>query len=126
MSFKKLRRIEGPHHNEVIDFWRHVAQETAPVATLPEPAHTDQPSVIRFGGFELDLQSGVLSRNGTKNRLQGQPLQLLELLLEQPGQIVTREQIQQHLWPDGTVVEFEHSVNAAVKRLRAALDDDAE
>src|SRR5205823_1411568 len=54
------------------------------------------------------------------------PLQLLELLLQQPGQLVTREQIQQHLWPDGTVVEFEHSVNAAVKRLREALGDDAE
>ena len=98
----------------------------SPVATSPEPAHTDQLPVTRFGGFELDLQSGVLSRNGTKNRLQGQPLQLLELLLQQPGQLVTREQIQQHLWPDGTVVEFEHSVNAAVKRLREALGDDAE
>ena len=98
----------------------------SPVATSPEPAHTDQPPVTRFGGFELDLQSGVLSRNGTKNRLQGQPLQLLELLLQRPGQLVTREQIQQHLWPDGTVVEFEHSVNAAVKRLREALGDDAE
>ena len=81
---------------------------------------------MRFGGYELDLQSGDLSRNGKKTRLQGQPLQLLELLLQQPGQIVTREHIRQHLWPDGTVVEFEHSVNAAVKRLRAALDDDAE
>jgi TolB-like protein/DNA-binding winged helix-turn-helix (wHTH) protein len=98
----------------------------SPVATSPEPAHTDQPPVTRFGGFELDLQSGVLSRNGTKNRLQGQPLQLLELLLQQPDRLVTRAQIQQHLWPDGTVVEFEHSVNAAVKRLREALGDDAE
>jgi DNA-binding winged helix-turn-helix (wHTH) protein/tetratricopeptide (TPR) repeat protein len=92
----------------------------------PEPVRTVRPAVVRFEGFELDLQSGLLSRNGTKNRLQGQPLQLLELLLLQPGQIVTREQIQQCLWPDGTVVEFEHSVNAAVKRLRAALEDDAE
>jgi eukaryotic-like serine/threonine-protein kinase len=96
------------------------------VAASPEPARTDQPSVMRFGGFELDLQTGDLSRNGKKTRLQGQPLQLLELLLQQPGQIVTREQVRQHLWPDGTVVEFEHSVNAAVKRLRGALDDDAE
>lgn len=96
------------------------------MATPLEPAAVDEPSVIRFGRFELDLQSGVLSKNGTKNRLLGQPLQLLELLLQQPGQMVTREHIQQHLWPDGTVVEFEHSVNAAVKRLRAALDDDAD
>jgi eukaryotic-like serine/threonine-protein kinase len=95
------------------------------VATSQEPTVTVQLTVTRFGGFELD-QSGVLSRNGKKNRLQGQPLQLLELLLQQPGQTVTREQIQQHLWADGTVVEFEHSVNAAVKRLREALDDDAD
>jgi eukaryotic-like serine/threonine-protein kinase len=96
------------------------------MATSPEPAHTDQQSVRRFGGFEVDLETGVLSGRGVSSRLQGQPLQLLQLLLQQPGQIVTREQIQQRLWPDGTVVEFEHSVNAAVKRLRIALDDDAE
>jgi DNA-binding winged helix-turn-helix (wHTH) protein/tetratricopeptide (TPR) repeat protein len=92
----------------------------------PEPARTFHQAVTRFEGFELDLESGVLSRNGQKNRLQGQPLQLLGLLLQQPGRIATREQIQQHLWPDGTVVEFEHSVNAAVKRLREALGDDAD
>ena len=96
------------------------------MAISPEPAHTDQQSVRRFGGFELDLLTGELSRDGTKSRLQGQPLQLLELLLQQPGQLVTREQVQRHLWPDGIVVEFEHSVNAAVKRLRTALGDDAE
>ncbi len=96
------------------------------MATSPEPAHTDQQSVRRFGGFELDLQTGALSGRGANHRLQGQPLQLLELLLQHPGQMVTREHIQQHLWPDGTVVEFEHSVNAAVKRLRTALDDDAD
>jgi eukaryotic-like serine/threonine-protein kinase len=96
------------------------------VATSPEPDHPDQPLLTRFGGFELDLQSGMLSRNGDKNRLQGQPLQLLELLLQHPGRTVTRQQIQDHLWPNGTVVEFEHSVNAAVKRLREALGDDAD
>ena len=91
-----------------------------------ETAHSSQPHLRRFGGFELDLLTGELSRDGTKSRLQGQPLQLLELLLQHPGQLVTREQVQQHLWPDGIVVEFEHSVNAAVKRLRSALGDDAE
>jgi eukaryotic-like serine/threonine-protein kinase len=96
------------------------------VAMSPEPARAVHPAVVRFEGFEIDLESGVLSRNGQQNRLQGQPLQLLELLLQQPGRIATREQIQQHLWPDGTVVEFEHSVNAAVKRLREALGDDAD
>lgn len=92
----------------------------------PETAHSSQPHLKRFGGFELDLLTGELSRDGTKSRLQGQPLQLLELLLQQPGQLVTREQVQRHLWPDGIVVEFEHGVNAAVKRLRTALGDDAE
>jgi Tol biopolymer transport system component/DNA-binding winged helix-turn-helix (wHTH) protein len=94
------------------------------VATSTGDTPIDRPSVICFGGFEVDLQSGVVSRNGTKSSLRGQPLQLLELLLQRPGQIVTREDIRQHLWPNGTVVEFEHSVNAAVKRLRAALEDD--
>jgi eukaryotic-like serine/threonine-protein kinase len=96
------------------------------VTKSPETAHSSQPHLKRFGGFELDLLTGELSRDGTKSRLQGQPLQLLELLLQQPGQLVTREQVQRHLWPDGIVVEFEHSVNAAVKRLRTALGDDAE
>jgi DNA-binding winged helix-turn-helix (wHTH) protein len=93
------------------------------VATSPQSARVDPPQVRRFGGFEFDPQTGIISRNGSKTRLQGQ---LLELLLRQPGAIVTREDIRQHLWPDGTVVEFEHSVNAAVKRLRAALEDDAD
>jgi DNA-binding winged helix-turn-helix (wHTH) protein len=92
----------------------------------PEPVRAVRPAVVRFEGVELDFESGRLSRNGDQHRLQGQPLQLLELLLQQPGHLLTREQIQQHLWPDGTVVEFEHSVNAAVKRLREALGDDAE
>ncbi len=96
------------------------------MATSPKPGRTVPSTVARFGGFEVDLRSGELIRNGSKAHLHGQPLQLLELLLQQPGQVVTREQIQQHLWPDGTVVEFEHSVNAAVKRLREALGDDAD
>lgn len=96
------------------------------MTTTPEAARSNQPSLLCFGGFELDLTSGDISNEGRKSRLQGQPLQLLELLLRNPGQIVTREQIRRHLWPDGTIVEFDHSVNAAVKRLREALDDDAE
>jgi len=96
------------------------------VSERSEPAPIVRPSVARFGGFELDIPEGILSREGARTRLQGQPLQLLELLLEQPGRTVTRQQIQERLWPDGTVVEFEHSVNAAVKRLREVLNDDAD
>ncbi|MGH9498251.1 MAG: winged helix-turn-helix domain-containing protein [Terriglobales bacterium] len=91
-----------------------------------EPARIVQPTVLCFGGFELDIKNGILSSGGTNHRLVGQPLQLLQLLLEEPGQTVTRQQIQDRLWPDGTVVEFEHSVNAAVKRLREVLNDNAD
>ena len=118
--------MEGWHRDAVITFRPSLAQETLDVATSPASARVDPQQVRRFGGFEFDPQTGIISRNGSKTRLQGQPLQLLELLLRQPGAIVTREDIRQHLWPDGTVVEFEHSVNAAVKRLRAALEDDAD
>lgn len=99
---------------------------SSPESAHPDSSHPGQPPVVRFGGFELDSRTGDLSYNGTKNRLQGQPLQLLELLLQQRGELVTREQIREHLWPNGTVVEFEHSVNAAVKRLREALGDNAD
>src|SRR5450759_1007731 len=79
--------------------------------------------LVQLGEFELDRSTGELRKGDVKVRLQEQPLKILELLLEQPGELVSREQIQQRLWPDGTFVEFEHSVNAAVKRLREALGD---
>lgn len=83
-------------------------------------------SVIRFGAFELDLNAGELRKHGLKIRLQDQPLQVLVKLLEQPGQVVTREQLHQKLWPDGTYVDFEHGLNAAIQRLRQTLADTAE
>lgn len=83
-------------------------------------------SPIRFGSFELDLQSGELRREGLKIRLADQPLQVLALLLEHPGAVVTREQLQKRLWSSDTFVDFEHSLNAAVKRLREALGDSAD
>ncbi|HXH49107.1 MAG TPA: winged helix-turn-helix domain-containing protein, partial [Terriglobia bacterium] len=86
----------------------------------------DLPHVVRFDRFEVDLRSGELRQPGSKTRLQDQPLQILALLLEHAGQVVTREELEKRLWPDGVVVDFEHSINSAVKRLRKALDDDAE
>jgi len=61
---------------------------------------------IRFGAFELDRQTGELSKDGAKLKLQGQPIAVLTLLLEHPGELVTREQIRQHLWPEDTFVDF--------------------
>ncbi|MCI0540876.1 MAG: winged helix-turn-helix domain-containing protein [Verrucomicrobiales bacterium] len=81
---------------------------------------------VRFGVFELDIRSGELRKSGARIRLQEQPLQILSLLLERPGEIVTREAICKKLWPDGTFVDFDHSLNAAVVRLREALDDSAD
>src|SRR5260221_6963316 len=82
--------------------------------------------VITFGTFEADLQAGELRRNGRKVRLQEQPFQVLTVLLEKPGEIVTREELRNRLWPADTFVDFDHGLNAAVKRLRDALGDSAE
>jgi Tol biopolymer transport system component/DNA-binding winged helix-turn-helix (wHTH) protein len=82
--------------------------------------------VIRFGIFEADFRAGELRRNGAKIRLQEQPLQVLALLLAKPGELVTREELQSKLWPADTFVDFEHGLNAAVKRLRDALGDSAD
>src|SRR6267378_641265 len=82
--------------------------------------------VIRFGTFEADLRAGELRRKGIKIRLQEQPFQVLTMLLERPGEIVTREELHSRLWPADTFVDFDHGLNAAVKRLRDALGDSAE
>jgi Tol biopolymer transport system component/DNA-binding winged helix-turn-helix (wHTH) protein len=80
----------------------------------------------RFGVFELDASSGELRRNGTVIKLREQPERILLLLLEHAGQMVTREELCQHLWPSGTFVDFDHSLNAAVMKLREALGDSAD
>jgi DNA-binding winged helix-turn-helix (wHTH) protein/Tol biopolymer transport system component len=86
----------------------------------------DDESIVRFGLFEANLQSGELRRNGQKVRLQEQPFQLLAVLLEKCGEIVTREELRARLWPSDTFVDFDHGLNAAVKRLRDTLGDSAE
>ena len=81
---------------------------------------------LQFGSFELHVNSRELSKGATRIRLQEQPFKILNMMLERPGQVVTREELQKQLWPEGTFVDFEHSLNAAVKRLRSALGDDAD
>lgn len=83
------------------------------------------PEVIRFGLFELDLQEHELRKRGLRLRIETKPLQILELLLEHPGELITRKEIQEALWPD-THVAFEYSLNTAVNKLRAVLGDSAE
>jgi len=84
------------------------------------------PPPYRFGVFEFDPRAGELRKQGMKLKLQGQPLDILMMLLERPGEVVTREDLQKRLWASDTIVEFDHSLNAAIKRLRDALDDSAE
>ena len=86
----------------------------------------DSPRLVKFGVYELDLHSGELRKSGSLLALQQQPLQLLSVLLERPGELVTREDLRKRLWPDDTFVDFEHGLNAAVKRLRDTLGDSAD
>src|SRR6059036_3394587 len=78
---------------------------------------------VCFGPFMLDLRAGALCKDGRKIRLQEQPLQVLRMLIEDTGEVVTRAEIKQKVWPNDTVVEFDHSINAAIKKLRLALGE---
>jgi cholera toxin transcriptional activator len=79
----------------------------------------------RFGSFELDLRTGELRKNGVRLRLQEQPFQILAMLLQRPGELITREELRQKLWPADTFVDFDHSLNTAVNKLREVLADSA-
>jgi TolB-like protein len=91
--------------------------------SVVEPVHS--PKLVRFGTFEVDLRAGELWKSGRKRKLAGQPFLVLAMLLERPGEMVTREELQQRLWPD-TFVDVEHSLNAAINKIREALNDSAE
>jgi len=87
----------------------------------PESQSSD---LVRFSSYEVNLRAGELYREGHKIRLQVQPFHVLAMLLEYPGQVVTREDLQKRLWPADTFVDFDHSLNTAIKKLRQALNDD--
>ncbi|HEX8835594.1 MAG TPA: winged helix-turn-helix domain-containing protein [Candidatus Acidoferrum sp.] len=82
--------------------------------------------VLRFGVFQLNLAARELRKHGVRVRLPGQPFSILSILLEKPGEIVTRDEMRQRLWASDTFVDFEHSLNSAIKKLRAALNDSPE
>ena len=84
------------------------------------------PQICRFGPFELSRDVAELRKNGIHLKLQDQPFQVLCTLLDHPGELVTRDQLQQQLWPHGTFVDFEHGLNTAIKKLRDVLSDDAD
>src|SRR5580693_74123 len=81
---------------------------------------------IRFGAFEADLHSGEVRKSGNRVKLQDQPFKVLQILLERPGDLVSREELQTRIWPEETYGDFDHAVNVAVGKLRTALGDSAD
>lgn len=98
----------------------------ASASSARSPARPTTRPTIRFGLFEADLESGELRKSGIRIRIQAQPFRILSLLLERPGEVVTREQIQQRLWGNDTIVDFDHSLGTAINKIREALGDSAE
>src|SRR5713226_6335164 len=91
------------------------------VQPFPVPPHA-----VRFGLFEANLSAGELRKRGRKIPLQDQPFRVLTLLLQRPGELVSREEFQRALWPGGTFVEFDEGLNKAIQKLRQALDDSSD
>jgi cholera toxin transcriptional activator len=92
---------------------------------MPTPHASPAGRIVRFGVFEVDLSAGELRKSGRRRRLQEQPFQMLALLLERPGEVITREELRQKLWPADTFVDFDHSLNTAINKVREALGDSA-
>src|SRR6266487_4296343 len=90
------------------------------------PGATQATTVRRFGSFEVDLRSGELRKNGMRLRLSGQPFQVLAVLVERPGELVTREELHSKLWPSDTFVDFDHGLNNTIARIREVLDDSSD
>src|SRR5215469_328163 len=90
------------------------------------PESLNQPRVVRFSVFEVDLQTGELRKHGVRQNLPGQPFQVLEALLERPQELVTREELRRRLWPDHTTVDYDLALRKCINRLREVLGDSAE
>src|SRR5215467_6947727 len=83
-------------------------------------------AILRFGTFEVDLRAGELRKQGVRIKLQEQPFHVLTLLIQKPGEVVTREELRNHNWSADTFVDFDNSLNTAINKLREALGDSAE
>jgi DNA-binding winged helix-turn-helix (wHTH) protein len=92
---------------------------------MPIPASSSEDKLLRFGVFEVDRAAGELRKSGVRIRLQEQPFQVLSALLENAGRVVTREDLREKIWPSDTFVDFDHSLNTAVNKIREALGDSA-
>ena len=106
--------------------WHPQSADARIEGSLSLPGDMAKPSQIyRFAHFEADVRARQLRKHGSKLKLQGQPFEMLLMLLESPGEVITREQMQQKLWPVDTFVDFEHSLNTSIKKMRHALNDSA-
>src|SRR5690349_18820765 len=90
------------------------------------PLETQSSSILRFGVFEVDVRSGELRKQGVRIKLQEQPFHVLTVLLQRPGEVVTREELRSQNWPPDTFVDFDNSLNTAINKLREALGDSAD
>jgi cholera toxin transcriptional activator len=95
------------------------------LAVMPLPSSNRETSLLRFGVFEVDMAAGELRKNGARIRLQEQPFQVLTALLQNAGQVVTRDYLRETIWPADTFVDFDHSLNTAVNKIRESLGDSA-
>src|SRR5713226_3017245 len=84
------------------------------------------PQVLQFGVFHVDVRAGELRKNGAKLKLQEQPFQVLSILLEHPGELVSREELRNRVWPQDTFVDFDHALNTAITKIRVAVGDGAD
>src|SRR5690242_19768983 len=96
------------------------------ITRKPSMNNGERSGLIRFGVFEVNTQTGELRKHGLKIKLRDQPFQVLSLLLERPGQVVTRDELQKKLWTADTFVDFDRGMNKAVNQLREALGDSAD
>jgi len=96
------------------------------MSTLSANGTRNARRILRFGVFEFDARTGELRKHGVKLRVQGKPLQVLQALVERPGDVVTREELQHRLWSSDVFVDFDNGLNTAANRLRIALGDSAE
>src|SRR6185369_17583150 len=92
---------------------------------MSEPARPVPVSKVQFGPFVVDAAAGELRKHGVRIKIQERPLRLLVALLEKPRELVTREELRQRIWPDGTFVDFDHNISSCVNKLRGALNDTA-
>jgi DNA-binding winged helix-turn-helix (wHTH) protein len=107
-----------------VNYGRAIMPMSSP-SSDPTPSSDNESRLLRFGVFEVDLAAGELRKNGRRIRLQEQPFQVLVVLLENAGKVVAREDLRQKIWPADTFVDFDHSLNTAVNKIRESLGDSA-